>query len=352
MSEKTEEPTPRRLKKARDEGDVGISPFASQALGFLVAVVLVEGAVVATVDFVGETFRTTLAEQRAALSAEELALRIFALCFPLLGAVAITSALASLVQSGAVFAPARLLFKLERLNPAAGLRGLFSAQRIFVVVRALLTAAVVAWLALSALREHAPDLARSIGRPDHAALSASILAKGVAMKVALVGLVVGVVDWLVTRRSWMSKLRMTKAEVKREHRETEGDPLVKAARERARMEMLAAATIQAVREATVVIVNPQHLATALRYVDGEDEAPKVLANGEGELAKRIQEAARAWGIPIVREGPVAREVRELQPGDEIPEALYEAVAEILREVWEAEDAEKAERLSSGEAPST
>lgn len=103
------------------------------------------------------------------------------------------------------------------------------------------------------------------------------------------------------------------------------------------MEMLTAATIQAVREATVVIVNPQHLATALRYVDGEDEAPKVVANGEGDIAKRIQDAARAWGIPIVRDVPVARALRELEAGDEIPEALYEAVAEILREVWEAEE---------------
>jgi len=350
VSEKTEEPTPRRLQKARDEGNLGISAFASQSLGFLVAVILVDGAIASTSDFAADTFRTTLAEPTsAALRPEELPLRVLALSFPLLGAVAITSAAASLVQTGAVIAPARLLFKLERLNPAAGLRGLFSPDRLFVVARALLTAAVVAWLAWSTLRDHAADLARSIGRLEHAALVTGALAKGVAMKAALVGLVVGAVDWLVTRRSWLSKLRMTKAEVKREHKETEGDPLVKAARERARMEMLTAATIQAVREATVVIVNPQHLATALRYVDGEDEAPKVLANGEGELAKRIQEAARAWGIPIVRDVPVARALRELQPGDEIPEALYEAVAEILREVW---DAEEAERLSSGEAPST
>lgn len=351
MSDKTEEPTPRRLRKAREEGNVGVSAFASQALGFLVAVVLVQGAVAATFDDAAAWLRAVLAEPASAdFHAEALAFRVVALCLPLLGAVAITSALASLVQTGAVFAPARLLFKLERLNPAAGLRGLVSPERLFVLVRALLTAAIVAWLALDTLRDHATDLSRSVGRPDRAGFVAAVLAKDVALKAALVGLVMGAVDWLVTRRSWLAKLRMTKAEVKREHKETEGDPLVKAARERARMEMLAAATIQAVREATVVIVNPQHLATALRYVEGEDEAPKVVANGEGELAKRIQEAARAWGIPIVRDVPVARALRELQPGDEIPEALYEAVAEILREVWEAEEAERLN--SGGEAPST
>jgi flagellar biosynthesis protein FlhB len=130
---------------------------------------------------------------------------------------------------------------------------------------------------------------------------------------------------------------MTKAEVKREHRETEGDPQIKAARHRAHRDMLAAATINAVRDATVVIVNPEHLATALRYVEGEDDAPKVVATADGELAQRIQEAARAYGIPIIRDVPVARALAELEVGDTIPEALYEAVAEILREIWEAEE---------------
>jgi flagellar biosynthesis protein FlhB len=130
---------------------------------------------------------------------------------------------------------------------------------------------------------------------------------------------------------------MTKAEVKREHREAEGDPQIKTARQRAYRDMLAAATINAVRDATVVIVNPEHLATALRYQEGEDDAPRVVASADGELAQKIQEAARAYGIPIVRDVPVARALAELEVGDAIPEALYEAVAEILREIWEAEE---------------
>ncbi len=96
------------------------------------------------------------------------------------------------------------------------------------------------------------------------------------------------------------------------------------------------ATVHAVRDATVVIVNPQHLATALRFRDGTDDAPTVVANGDGDLARQIQDAARAYGIPIVRDVPVARALRDLEVGDTIPEALYEAVAEILREIWETE----------------
>ena len=83
---------------------------------------------------------------------------------------------------------------------------------------------------------------------------------------------------------------------------------------------------------TVVIVNPTHLATALRYDESEDTAPKVVSQGAGDLARKIIEAAHAYGVPVVRDVPVARALAELELGDEIPEALYEAVAEVLHEV--------------------
>jgi flagellar biosynthesis protein FlhB len=162
------------------------------------------------------------------------------------------------------------------------------------------------------------------------------VAKQMARDATVVGLFLAVFDVVVVRRALRTRLRMTKGEVKREHRESEGDPQWKSARQRAHQEMLAAATVNAVRDATVVIVNPEHLATALRYLHGEDEAPTVLATGDGDLARRIREAAHAYGIPVVRDIPVARALAELQVGDTIPEALYEAVAAILDEVWSEE----------------
>jgi len=94
--------------------------------------------------------------------------------------------------------------------------------------------------------------------------------------------------------------------------------------------------IAAVKDATVLIVNPTHLATALRYQENEDDAPTVLAHGEGDLARRLIEAAHAYNVPVVRDVPVAHALRELQLGEQIPEALYEAVAEVLRELLAAE----------------
>jgi flagellar biosynthesis protein FlhB len=338
MSDKTEDPTPRRLVKAREKGDVAVSPVTSQALGFLVAVVVVPATITATAAQATALFRSALTGADPTLLAVAVAKDVVFLVAPLLVAVAATSALAAIVQTGALFAPARMAPDLGKLDPIAGLRSLFSVQRVWNVARALLAALAVAYLAWRALARHAVDLAHTVGNGTTVVVVAKYAAQRIARDAALIGLSFAVLDLVVTRRAFRSKHKMTKAEVKREHRESEGDPQLKSARHRAHLDMLAAATINAVRDATVVIVNPEHLATALRYVDGEDEAPKVVATGDGELAQRIQEAARAYGIPIIRDVPVARALRDLEVGDTIPEALFEAVAEILREIFEAEEA--------------
>ena len=158
-------------------------------------------------------------------------------------------------------------------------------------------------------------------------------------RAAVLGVFLAILDVVVTRRSWRKKLMMSKADVKREHRESEGDPQLKAARERAHHEMLAAATVANVQKASVVIVNPVHIACALRYDEEDgDEAPVVVASGHGDLAARIVQAARAHNVPILQDIPLARALVELEIGSAIPEALYEAVAEILREAWSSDEA--------------
>ena len=161
---------------------------------------------------------------------------------------------------------------------------------------------------------------------------AETLSLSLLKRAALVTLILGVIDVVVVRRSWMKRLRMGKDEVKREHKESDGDPQLKAQREKLHHELLAQSTLGNVKRASVVIVNPTHLACALRYDEGEgDAAPVLVARGDGELARRIVEAARAYGVPVLRDVPLARALHELEIGDEIPEALYEAVALILRE---------------------
>jgi flagellar biosynthesis protein FlhB len=246
----------------------------------------------------------------------------------------VASAILCLVQTGGFLATKKLSPQLDRLNPFQGVKQLFSGARLFAVARALVSGSIVAWIAYRLLRAHIVDLARTSGRVGAAAAVAGSLAHALARDAALVGIALGVVDILVVRRGWMKRLRMTKEEVRREVKESEGDPQIKQARQRAHQEVLTAATIASVRTASVVVVNPTHLACALRYDGGEDGAPVVVASGEGDLAARILRAAHEFGVPVVRDVPLARALRELSVGDQIPEALYEAVAEILREAWE------------------
>jgi flagellar biosynthesis protein FlhB len=345
MSEKTEEATPKRLRKAREEGDSGASAFAAQAVAFLVAVTLVPMAARALVGRVEGDVRAAIASARGgavdaarAIDAEAIAVEIATLALPVLVAAAIAGSVVSLVQTGGFVATKKLAPKLERLDPIAGLRGLVSAVRLFAVARALVGAAVVAWLAERALAAHVIDLARLGESGAYVAPLAAELAGKVARDAALVGVALGAFDMLVVRRAWMRRLRMSKEEVKREYKESEGDPQIKQARERAHQEMLASAAVANVRSATVVVVNPTHLATALRYDEGQgDAAPVVVATGEGDLAARIVAAARDFRVPVVRDVPLARALAELAIGDAIPEVLYEAVAEILRDAWEAEE---------------
>lgn len=340
MSDKTEAPTPRRLRKAREEGDSGVSGYAAQAVAFVVAVGLAPPALRALATHAADDLRAAIARSAhpdavARFDGRDLAAAVLSLTLPLLVVAAAAGAVVHIAQTGGIVATRRLAPNFGRLSLVAGMRGLVSRTRIFALARALVAGAVVGWLGYRALAEHLGDLARAAGRLRVVPLVVSEAAGTLCWRAALFGLALGVVDLVVTRGAWMERLKMSKSEVRREHRDAEGDPQVKAARGRAYQELLAQATIANVRLASVVVVNPTHLACALRYDEKEgDLAPVVVASGEGDLAARILQAARDAAVPVVRDVPLARALVELEVGVAIPEELYEAVAEILREAWE------------------
>jgi type III secretion protein U len=344
VSDKTEEPTPRKLAKSREKGEAWVSATSAQSIAFLVAVLMVPATIAAAASEAGAMLKSVIASSAAPPLDHERAVRaVVSLVAPPLLAIGACSTLVTLVQTGALFAPRRALPDLGRLDPIAGLRSLVSGTRLWNVARALFAALAVGVLAWRTFLRHAADFAHAVGRLPASTAISRYSAPRLARDAAIVGIAFALVDIVVSRRAFFGKLRMSKAEVKRESRESEGDPQLKAARHRAHQEMLASATLGAVKDATVVIVNPEHLATALRYVQGQDEAPTVVAAGEGDFAKQIADAARAYGVPVVRDVPVARALRDLEVGDVIPEALYEAVAEILREVWSASGGDDATR---------
>jgi len=338
MSDKTEEATPKRLRKAQEEGDSGSSAYAAQAIGFLVAVAIVPATVGALVAQSTGDIRSAIAKAGAhpdVLRFDPLieATVVLKLVLPLLVAVSAAAAVSHLVQTGAVVATKRLSLRFERLNLIAGFASLFSTTRLFAVARAAVAATVIGWLAYAGLRDHVVDLARLAGRPRWVDPVVTEVTRTLGWRAAAVGLGLGMLDVLVTRTAWRRKLRMGKDEVKREHKDAEGDPQLKAARERAYQQLLAQTIIANVRQATVVVVNPTHLACALRYDEtGGDQAPVLVARGDGDLAQQIIQVAHQCGVAVVRDVPLAHMLIELPMGEMIPEGLYEAVAGILREV--------------------
>ncbi len=337
-SNKTEPPTEKRLRRAIDEGDAGVSSFAAQSAAFLAAALVIPAAIASTFAMAIATLRNAISH--AANRSSDFTVASAAIlpavlrgALPIIVVAAIVSLIVHAMQTRATVRLARVAPRLDRLNLVAGFRRLFSKQRFFAVARALIAAAAIAIAAWRLLTRHAADIAALTGSSSRNLAFAASLAESLLAVAIGVAILLGAVDLVVTRFSWKKRLMMTKEEVKREHRESEGDPQIKAARERAHIELLNSATISNVRNATVVVINPTHLACALRYnEDDGDDTPVVVASGNGELAQRIVRAAYEYGVPVVQNVPLARALIELEIGDAIPEPLYEAIAEILHEI--------------------
>lgn len=332
--DKTEQPTPRQLRKAREQGDVPVSAVLSQAIGFVAALALLPAAAATAASWLAGL--VTISMDGRVLEPLELATVVLTLTLPLVTAAGLASGVVSFVQGGGNLSFRRIQPDLARLDPFQGLKGLFGIQRLFALVRALCGMGACVFLVFVVFRSLVGALANSVGEVPTAFALAGSSATRVLWYAALIGLALGFIDQTVVRHAWQKRWMMTRDEVRRESRESEGDPEVKAARRRAHQEALSTSVLGAVKNASVVIVNPTHLAIALRYDEDEDAAPCVVAQGRGELAQWIVQTAHQHGIPVIQDVPVARALAELEIGDEIPEALYQAVAEILRELWASE----------------
>jgi len=242
------------------------------------------------------------------------------------------TAIAGAIQAGGVLSLDAVLPRLDRLAPWAGLRRLLSpAQGVRVaaaVVKTALTLAL-AWRSLAsaagsvaqAPRLHPRALLALVGRP----------LLDLALQLAALGLVFGLLDLFLVRRRFRRSLMMTREEVERELREDEGDPQ---RREELHRLHRALASAGPVFRAAVVVVNPTRVAVALGHRRDADEAPVVLAKGLGDAASRIRALARRAGVPVVRDVALARALFRLaEVGEEIPEELYQAAAVLLARVY-------------------
>jgi flagellar biosynthetic protein FlhB len=260
---------------------------------------------------------------------------VVACLWPVLGVSLVTAVASGLIQVRPLLTAEPLKPRLERLDPVAGLKRVFGGRGVFQALMDTVKVALIGVVLGVTLLSEVHTLVALVHTSPLAGLDAlGTVAWRLLLRGGLVLLLLAGLDVLYQRHRHLKDLRMTRQEVKQEHRETEGDQSLKGERKRLHAELLEQAMLEQVRRASVVIVNPDHLAVALGYEPDGDEAPVVLASGQNLVARRIVEIAREHGIPVLRDVVLARSLADVEVGQQIPEELYEAVAEILRLVME------------------
>ncbi|WP_324667567.1 flagellar biosynthesis protein FlhB [Geochorda subterranea] len=341
--ERTEAPTPRRRQEARRRGQVARSMDLSMAVVALAGALAAKGvAGLLTADarsLATELWGGLLWQQELTVDRVRqmgyLGLTAMRGLVPLTGAVMLAGLASQVLQVGFVASGTPLTPTLSRIDPIAHLKRLFSARALVELVKATAKAVVVAWAGWSFIRtimQASSDLL-AMGIADATAFVAD-LAYQQLLRMGLVLLVIGGLDYAYQRWEYEQSLKMSRHELLDELKQTEGDPHVRG-RIRSRMrQLLSQRMMQRVPRASVVVTNPTHVAVALEYEEARMEAPVVVAKGQEWLARRIAEVARQHGVPVVENPPLAWALFEGVPvGQAIPPRLYRAVAEVLAYVY-------------------
>ncbi len=335
-SDKTEQPTAKKRRDARRKGQVAKSQDLTSWAGLLIGLYLLPLTVGRLAEAAGGSLvglRETAADPQPEMAVEVLGRSLldgFIAIAPLLAAVALTATAVTLAQTGLVLSWKAVVPDPKRISPKQGVQRLFSVRSIWETAKQVIKITIVVMIAWPRVMGLVEELAGH-GR----------LALGVALPIAGAGilelartitwtvLILSLADYGYQRYQHQRDLRMTKQEVRDEHKNTEGDGMVKGRirsmqRALARNRMLAG-----IADADVIITNPTHVAVALKYEAG-GRAPIVLATGANDMAARIRERARTAAVPVVEAKPLARALwRACDAGDEIPVVLYEAVAQVL-----------------------
>jgi flagellar biosynthetic protein FlhB len=342
-SEKTEQPTPKRLEKARAKGQVPQSEEVTSVATLLVLVAMV--ALLspnlmrwAQTELKEDIFCQTsvFADTKTFLGfVHRKTISVLLVMAPILAALSVASVAASIAVGGLNFAPGALEFKFSQLNPVSGFGKLVNGRSLVRLLRSILKLILVSLIAWNYLWDRLNVLAslRWTSPGQMLAVIGQIIL-GLMIRIGIALLVVAIADAFYQKWKYKQELKMTRQEVRQEHKDLEGSPEIKGRIRRIQFEMAAKRMLQEVPKATVVLVNPTHVAVALRYEAKTMAAPVMVAKGADLLAERIREIARAYGVPVVSRPELARTIyATVEPGSPIPENLYVAVAEVLALIY-------------------
>ncbi len=345
--EKTEDATPKRKRDAREEGNVANGKEINQAVtllaSFMLLYFLMQRIFFGIINQIRYYFSELIVQDMSIQNAFHILygafFEIINLIFPIMIVTAAAGVLINFVQIGALFTTKPLVPDLKKIDPIKGFKKIFSLKGFVEFIKSLSKLFIISTVAYNFIMNNISTFQKSLdlGLEESILEIASQIARmGFAIIATLI--VLGVLDLLYQRWQHNKDLKMSKYEVKQERKEMEGDPMILQQRKQRQREMSMNRMMSEVKDADVVITNPTHIAVALKYDLDEMDAPLIIAKGERLIAQKIKEKAREAEIKIIENKPLARSLNKMtEIGDQVPVELYQAVAEILAEVFREEN---------------
>jgi len=336
---KTEKPSSRRRRKARQDGMVAQSQEVASTVVLLAAAVSLwlfgERALRLTLDNVTRLLRdlpgVTFTQSGIGHALREQVLFVMSVAAPIVLLVGLVGVASSVAQTGLLFVTKNLHPKFSNIDPIKGLKRLFSFQAVIKLITSIVKLCIVTLVAYLVLRSRMQWFVGLVDRDAWAVVAVLMdVCRRLMLQIALAMMLVALIDYAYQKYRHEKQLMMTRQEKKDELKNEIGDPTTKQRQWRRRIALVATRIAQAVPTADVVVTNPTHLAVALQWDEDEMAAPRVVAKGRGHVAERIKEIACENGVPILERKEVARALYEaIEVGMEIPPEFYYAVAQIL-----------------------
>jgi len=342
-TEKTEQPTGKRLSEAREKGNVAKSPDLGNAIAVLVGFLLLYA--------MGRTMYNSLKEVTAHtlgnLSQKDFTSDIIVetvisytyvcakILLPILGGLLIVGLVVSYIQIGFLFTTQTIKPDLGKLNVISGAKKLFNVKSFVKLLFSVAKLLVIGGVGIFYIKKELAKLENliDIGIAQFLIITTK-LTFGLAMRVSIALVILAIIDYMYQKWQYKRGMKMSKKEVKDERKQMDGDPLIKSKIRSAQLQMALKRMATAIPKADVVVTNPTHYAIALKYDRKTMHAPKVIAKGADYLALRIREIAKKHKIPIVEDRSLARTLyKTVDVGKEIPQKLYYAVAKVLSYVY-------------------
>ena len=351
-AEKTEDASPRRIEKAREEGDV---PRSRELATF--AVLMTAGACLwafggMLIETLGRTLKSGLTLDREQVYNPSILIeRVFndivavmLACLPIAGAIMLIALVSPLLIGGWLFSSKAFMPNIMKLNPLKGIGNMFSKNALVELVKAIaktIVVGIVAYIVISGQKEAMLGLAVE-PLNEGSAHALGMIAKSFLFIVGALG-VIALIDGPYQIWHWNNKLKMTRQEMIQESKESDGNPQIKGKIRQMQREMARGRMMQNVPTADVIVTNPTHYAVALKYADGQRGAPRVVAKGIDDVAAKIRELGAEHKVAMLEAPPLARALyKHVDIDEEIPEKLYSAVAEVLAYVYQLRAYKKGE----------